>query len=190
MLDSLARYWWMVVLRGVAAVLFGLVALIWPDVTLLALVVLFGAYSLVDGVFALVAAFGRNAEGRRFWLALQGVAGIAVGVITFVWPDVTTLVLLALIAAWAIVTGALQVFAAIRLRRELHGEWLLALGGVLSVLFGIALIFWPASGALALVLLIGAYAVVFGAVLIALGLRLRRLASPGSVPKGEAPATA
>jgi uncharacterized membrane protein HdeD (DUF308 family) len=95
-----------------------------------------------------------------------------------------------LIAAWAIVTGVLQVFAAIRLRRELRGEWLLALGGVLSVLFGIALIFWPASGALALVLLIGAYAVVFGVVLIALGLRLRRLASPGSVPKGEAPATA
>jgi uncharacterized membrane protein HdeD (DUF308 family) len=188
MLDSLARYWWMVVLRGAVAVVFGLLALIWPDVTLLALIVLFGAYALVDGVFALVAAFGPNAEGRRFWLALQGIAGIAIGVITFVWPDVTTLVLLALIAAWAIVTGVLQIVAAVRLRREMRGEWLLVLGGVLSVAFGIALVVWPASGAVALVLLIGAYAVVFGAVLIALGLRLRRLAGTGRVPAGEAPA--
>jgi uncharacterized membrane protein HdeD (DUF308 family) len=188
MLDSLARYWWMVALRGAAAVLFGLVALIWPDVTLLALVVLFGAYSLVDGVVAIAAAFGPNAGGRRFWLALQGIAGVLIGAITFIWPGVTTLVLLALISAWAVVTGVLQVLAAIRLRREIHGEWLLALGGVLSVLFGIALVVWPASGALALVVLIGAYAVVFGVVLIALGLRLRRLGGPASVPSHEAPA--
>ncbi|HEY3259665.1 MAG TPA: HdeD family acid-resistance protein [Pseudonocardiaceae bacterium] len=175
MLDSLARYWWMVALRGAVAVLFGLMALIWPSLTLLALIILFGAYSLVDGVFALVAAFGPAAEGRRFWLGLQGVASILIGVVTFAWPDVTTLVLLALIAAWAIVTGLLQIFAAVRLRRELTGEWLLAIGGALSVLFGILLVAWPASGALALVLLIGAYAVVFGAVLFGLGLKLRRL---------------
>ncbi|HEY3010359.1 MAG TPA: HdeD family acid-resistance protein [Micromonosporaceae bacterium] len=189
MLESLARYWWMVALRGAVAVLFGLVALIWPDVTLLALIVLFGAYALVDGVFALFAAFGPNAEGRRFWLAVQGIAGIAIGVITFAWPGVTTLVLLALIAAWAIVTGILQIIAAIRLRREMRNEWLLALGGVLSVLVGILLAVWPSSGALALVLLIGAYAVVFGVVLIALGLRLRRQGGPSSAPTGQAPAT-
>ncbi len=100
------------------------------DVTVLALVVLFGAYSLVDGVVALAATFGPNAEGRRFWLALQGIAGILVGAITFIWPGVTTLVLLALISAWAVVTGVLQVLAAVRLRREIRGEWLLALGGV------------------------------------------------------------
>jgi uncharacterized membrane protein HdeD (DUF308 family) len=190
MLESLARYWWMVVLRGVAAVLFGVVALIWPDVSLLALVVLFGAYALVDGVVGVFAAFGPLAEGRRFWVALQGVAGILIGAISFIWPSVTTLALLYLIAAWAVVTGVLQFVAAIRLRRELHGEWLMALGGVLSVLVGIALVVWPVSGALALVVLIGAYAVVFGAVLIALGLRLRRLAGPGTVPAGQAPATA
>jgi len=137
-----------------------------------------------------MAAFGSAAAGRRFWLVLQGIAGIVIGVITFAWPDVTTLVLLAFIAAWAIVTGGLQIYAAIRLRRELRGEWLLALGGALSVAAGIALLAWPASGALALVLLIGAYALVFGAVLIALGLRLRHLAAGGSVAAGRArPAT-
>jgi uncharacterized membrane protein HdeD (DUF308 family) len=182
MLDSLVRSWWMVLLRGAFAVLFGLFALIWPSVTLLALVVLFGAYSLVDGVFALIAAFGRDAAGRRFWLGLQGLAGVAIGVITVAWPAVTALVLLALIAVWAIVTGVLQIVAAIALRRELTGEWLLALGGALSVLFGIALVIWPGSGAVALVLLIGGYAIVFGVVLIALSLKLRALRGSGTVP--------
>jgi uncharacterized membrane protein HdeD (DUF308 family) len=189
MLDSLARYWWMVVLRGAVAVLFGLLALIWPDITLLALVILFGAYVLVDGVFALVAAFGPRAEGRRFWLALQGIAGIAIGAITFFWPTITALVLLTVIAIWAIVTGVLQVMAAIRLRREMRGEWLLALSGVLSVVIGIILLVWPRSGAVGLVLLIGAYAVVFGASLIGLGLRLRRVGGAGGVPAGHAAMT-
>jgi uncharacterized membrane protein HdeD (DUF308 family) len=188
MLESLARYWWMVVLRGSLAVLFGLLALIWPDVTLLALVVLFGAYSLVDGVFALVAAFGPRAEGRRFWLALQGVAGIVIGAITFIWPTITALVLVALIALWAIVTGILQVMAAIRLRRDMRGEWLLALSGVLSVVIGIILLVWPGSGAVGLVLLIGAYAVVFGGALVGLGLRLRKVGGAGTVSAGPAPA--
>jgi uncharacterized membrane protein HdeD (DUF308 family) len=190
MVESLARYWWMVVLRGVAAVLFGVVALVWPDVSLFALVVVFGAYALVDGVFALFSAFGPAAEGRRFWVALQGVLGIVVGAITFIWPDVTALALLYLIAAWAVVTGVIQFVAAVRLRREIRGEWLMALGGVLSVVVGIVLVAWPASGALALVLLIGAYAVVFGVVLVVLGLRLRRLARPGSASSRQMPATA
>jgi uncharacterized membrane protein HdeD (DUF308 family) len=188
MLESLTRYWWLVVLRGIAAVVFGVLALVWPDVSLWALVVVFGAYALVDGVFAVFAAFGPLAEGRRGWLALQGVAGIVVGAITFIWPSVTALALLYLIAAWAVVTGVLQLVAAIRLRRELRGEWLMALGGALSVLAGILLAVWPTSGALALVLLIGAYAVVFGIVLIALGLRLRRMTGPATVPTGQAPA--
>ncbi len=190
MLESLTRYWWMVALRGVVAIVFGLVALVWPGVTLLALLVLFGAYCLVDGVFAVVAAFGPQAEGRRAWLALHGTAGIGIGVITFTWPDVTAVVLLALIAAWAVIVGILQVVAAVRLRREMRGEWLLGLGGIVSVLVGIALVVWPASGALALVLVIGAYAVVFGVVLVMLGLRLRQLAQQGGRPAGEAPATA
>ena len=189
MLESLARYWWMVVLRGAVAVLFGLLALIWPDITLLALVILFGAYALVDGVFALVAAFGPRAEGRRFWLALQGIAGIAIGAVTFIWPTITALALVYVIAVWAIVTGVLQIMAAIRLRREMRGEWLLALSGVLSVVVGIILLIWPGSGAVGLVLLIGAYAVVFGIALIGLGLRLRKVSGAGGVPAGRTATT-
>jgi uncharacterized membrane protein HdeD (DUF308 family) len=181
MLDVLARYWWAVVLRGAAAVLFGLMALIWPSITLIALVALFGAYCLVDGVVALATAIfnGPAAAGRRPWLVVEGVAGILAGIVTFAWPGITTLVLLWLIAAWALVTGVMEIVVAVRLRRELQGEWLLILSGALSVLFGILLAVWPASGALALVFLIGVYALVFGAVLVMLGLRLRRL-RPGA----------
>jgi uncharacterized membrane protein HdeD (DUF308 family) len=192
MLDTLTRNWWVVALRGAAAVLFGLLALIWPSITLLALVVLFGAYAAVDGLFVLGSAiFGRGADGRsRAWLVVEGIAGIAIGVVTFIWPGVTTLVLLALIAAWALVTGVLEIVAAVRLRREISGEWLLALGGALSVVFGILLLVWPATGALALVLIIGAYALVFGIVLIVLALRLRRLRADQAHPGSARPATA
>ncbi|MET0417635.1 MAG: HdeD family acid-resistance protein [Actinoplanes sp.] len=178
MLEALSRYWWVVVLRGIAAVLFGVLALVWPGPTVLALVLLFGAYALVDGVFTLASALGRNRDGTRTgsrgWLIVQGIAGILMGILTFVWPDATALVLLWLIAAWALITGVLQVVAAVRLRREMRHEWLLALSGVLSVVFGILLIVWPAAGALAVVTLIGAYAIVFGIALLMLGLRLRR----------------
>ena len=196
MLETLTRNWWVVALRGAAALLFGLLALIWPEITLFALVILFGAYALVDGLFSLGAAIlggrtGERADGRsRGWLVFEGVAGLVIGVVTFVWPGITTLVLLALIAAWALVTGVLEVVAAVRLRKEIRGEWLLALGGVLSVLFGVLLVVWPATGAVALVVLIGAYAVVFGAVLIGLALRLRRLQSGASTAPGARPATA
>jgi uncharacterized membrane protein HdeD (DUF308 family) len=174
MLATLTRHWWAVALRGVAAVLFGLMALIWPGITLIVLVALFGAYVLVDGVMAIATAIGRGPGVPRAWLIVEGVADIVVGVLTFTWPGITTMVLLWVIAAWAIVTGAIEIVNAVRLRRELHGEWLLALGGVLSVLFGIALVVWPVVGALGLVMLIGAYAVVFGVALIALATRLRR----------------
>src|SRR5262249_22012710 len=179
MVELLAKYWWAVALRGAAAIIFGLVAMIWPSATVLVLVVLFGAYALVDGVFTLGSAIvgGGEPGTSRIWMAVEGIAGI--GIMTFVWPGVTTLVLLWLIAAWALVTGIVEIVAAVRLRREIQGEWMLALSGALSVLFGILLAVWPASGALALVFLIGAYAVVFGAVLVMLGLRLRRL-RPGA----------
>jgi uncharacterized membrane protein HdeD (DUF308 family) len=192
MLEVLARYWWAVALRGVFAVLFGLMALIWPGITLIVLVALFGAYCLVDGVIALgTATFGgADAAGRRPWLIVEGIAGVIAGVITFAWPGITTLVLLWLIAAWALVTGVMEIVVAVRLRRELQGEWLLILSGALSVLFGILLAVWPASGALAVVFLIGIYALVFGAVLVALGLRLRRLQRGDTVPGTRRPATA
>jgi uncharacterized membrane protein HdeD (DUF308 family) len=178
MVEALSRYWWVVVLRGIAAILFGVLALVWPGPTVFALVLLFGAYALVDGVFTLASALGRNRDGTRTgsrgWLIVQGIAGILMGILTFVWPGATALVLLWLIAAWALIIGVLQVVAAARLRREMRHEWLLALSGVLSVVFGILLIVWPAAGALAVVTLIGAYAIVFGIALVALGVRLRR----------------
>jgi uncharacterized membrane protein HdeD (DUF308 family) len=193
MLDMMTRTWWAVALRGTVAVLFGLVAMIWPGITLFALLILFGAYALVDGAFAIGSAFfGENADASsRAWLAVRGVAGIVIGLMTFFWPGVTALVLLYLIAAWAIVSGVLEVAAAIRLRKEIRGEWLMALAGVLSVVFGILLAVWPAAGAVTLVLFIGAFALVFGVVLIGLAFRLRHLRSDHAAPAGTArPATA
>jgi uncharacterized membrane protein HdeD (DUF308 family) len=177
MLEYLARHWWSVALRGALAVVFGVVAWIWPAITVHALVLLFGFYALVDGLLALAALLlgGSLVRGRRGWLVVEGIAGIAAGVISFLWPGITALVLLYLIAAWAIATGVLEVVVAIWLRRELRGEWLLALGGVVSVLFGVFLIVRPGEGAVAVVWLIGLFAIVFGAALIGLGLRLRRL---------------
>lgn len=192
MLQALSRYWWAVALRGAAAVIFGLIALIWPGITVLVLVALFGAYALVDGVTALGSTiFGsRGPTGGRGWLVVEGITGILVGVLTFAWPGTTTLVLLWLIAAWALVTGVLEIVAAIQLRREIRGEWRLILSGGLSVLFGILLAALPATGALALVYLIGAYAIVFGVVLLGLGLRLRRLRRENTVAGSHRPATA
>jgi uncharacterized membrane protein HdeD (DUF308 family) len=177
MLEYLTRHWWSVALRGVLAVAFGVVAWIWPDITLHALVLLYGFYALVDGLLALAALLvgGSLVRDRRGWLIVEGVAGIAAGVIAFLWPGITALVLLYLIAAWAIATGVLEVAVAIWLRRELRGEWLLALGGVVSVVFGVLLFIRPGEGAIAIVWLIGLFAIVFGVALIGLGLRLRRL---------------
>src|SRR4051812_3658210 len=181
MVMVLARNWWALVLRGLFAVLFGITAFGWPGITLGALVLLYGAYSLVDGVFAVAAALVGRPRGMPWWaLLLEGLAGIAVGIMTVAWPGITALVLLYLIAAWAIVTGVLEIVTAIRLRKEIRGEWILALSGVLSVLFGLALVVNPGAGALAVVWLIGAYAIAFGVLLIALGFRLRGLARVAS----------
>jgi uncharacterized membrane protein HdeD (DUF308 family) len=179
-LDSLSRNWWAVVLRGVAGMLFGLITFFAPAISLAALVLLFGAYAFADGVLAIVSAFRRHGAGDRWWLlALEGITGIAAGVVTFLWPGITALVLLYIIAAWSLVTGAFEIAAAIRLRKAITGEWLLALSGILSIAFGVLLILVPGAGALALVIWIGAYAFVFGALLIALGFRLRALRSAG-----------
>jgi uncharacterized membrane protein HdeD (DUF308 family) len=179
MLDSLTRNWWAVALRGVFAIAFGVVAMIWPGITVYALVLLFGAYAIVDGVFSIVAGFGQGARraegaGGRVWLILAGVAGVIAGALAFLWPGITAVALLWVIAAWAMATGALEVIAAVRLRRELRHEWLLALSGVLTVAFGILLVAWPAAGVLTLVTLIGVAAIIFGVTLVALAFRLRR----------------
>lgn len=172
MVNTLAQNWWTLVLRGVAAVIFGILAYVWPGITFTVLVLFFGAYALWDGVFALIAAFRTQAE-RRWPLVLEGLVGIAAGVLTFIWPGAATLALLLIIGAWAFVTGIFEIVAAIRLREEIEGEWLLLISGLLSVLFGIALAIWPAAGLVAVTWLIGAYSIVFGILLIVLGFRLR-----------------
>jgi uncharacterized membrane protein HdeD (DUF308 family) len=172
MLPILAGNWWALLVRGIAAVLFGLAAIFWPGPTLFVLIVFFGAYVLVDGIFALVA--GIRGSGSRRWLLLaEGALGVVAALIAFFWPGETALVLLYVIAAWAIFTGILKVVMAISLRREIENEWLMVLSGVLSVLFGIILAALPGVGLLSLAWLIGIYALIFGIALIVLGFRVR-----------------
>ncbi len=188
MFIALTRNWWTLALRGLLAVLFGLAAFIWPGITLLALIFMFGTYVLLDGIFALVAAFSRRDEttGKRYWWALliEGLLGIAIGIVTFIWPGITAFGLLYLIAFWAVVTGVFEIVTAFRLRREIRGEWLMALSGVLSIAFGLLLAAYPLSGALSVVWLIGAYAIAFGVLMIVLAFRLRGRHAPGSPVHG------
>ncbi|MGH3647330.1 MAG: HdeD family acid-resistance protein [Micromonosporaceae bacterium] len=177
MLEALTRYWWLVALRGAAALLFGFTALLWPDLTLLVLVAFFGAYALVNGVLTLgTAIFGDEpSAGDRAPLTAAALIGVVAGFGTLAWPGITVLVLLWLIAGWALATGGLEIVAAIRLRAELDNEWLLGLAGGLTVLVGVALVVWPESGALAAVYLLGGFAITFGVVLLGLARRLRVL---------------
>jgi uncharacterized membrane protein HdeD (DUF308 family) len=176
--DSLARNWWVVFLRGLAGIIFGLITFFEPGISLAALVLLFGAYALVDGVLSIATAVRRRGADRWWLLLVEGIAGVLAGLVTFFWPAITAIVLLYLIAAWALVTGVLEIAAAIRLRKAITGEWLLALSGVASVILGVLLMIAPGPGALAVVIWIGAYAFVFGALLIGLSFRLRSLRTP------------
>jgi uncharacterized membrane protein HdeD (DUF308 family) len=172
--DLLAKNWWALVLRGVAGIVFGILAFVMPVVTLAALVLLFGAYALVDGIFNIVAAVtGRTGERPWWTLLLAGLVGIGAGLATFFLPGLTALTLLYVIAAWAIVIGVLEIAAAVRLRRVITNEWWLGLGGALSIVFGVLIMLAPGAGALVMVLWIGAFAVVYGIALVVLGLRLR-----------------
>jgi uncharacterized membrane protein HdeD (DUF308 family) len=183
--DTLSRNWWVVLLRGVAGILFGVFTFLAPGISLAALVLLYGAWAFADGVLAIATAVRRRGEADRWWvLVLQGVLGIAAGVVTLFWPAITALVLLYVIAAWAIATGVLEVAAAIRLRKVVAGEWMLALSGVLSIVLGVVLVLFPGIGALGVVFWIGAYALVSGALLVALAVRLRsrRRSGEASVP--------
>jgi uncharacterized membrane protein HdeD (DUF308 family) len=175
MLTFLARNWWLLALRGLLAVVFGVLAFVWPDITLVALVLLFGAYALVDGAFTSFTAI-RDREEHEHWklLLVEGLSGIGAGVLTLLWPGITAFILLYLIAGWALATGLMEIIAAVRLREEIEGEWLFAFSGVLSILLGATLIIRPGAGALGLVWLIGTYAVIFGFTMIVLALKLRR----------------
>ena len=185
MLVVFTSSWWALVLRGIAAVLFGVLAFMWPGITLTALVFLFGAYALVDGAFSIVAGIKSHGEYKRWWLLLiEGCLSVAAGVFAFMVPAMTALILLILIASWAMVTGIFQIAAAIQLRKHITGEWILALSGILSVLFGALLLYNPVGGALAVVWLIGLYALISGMLLLVFGIKLRGLvrSAPHMVP--------
>src|SRR4051812_36661936 len=182
-LPSETGHWWALAIRGAIAIIFGLAALLRPDIALQALILLFGAYALVDGVFAVVGVFGGTRGGTPRWLLLiEGIAGILAGLIAFVLPGLTAVVLLYLIAVWAIVTGIFEIASAIRLRQEITGEWALIVGGALSILFGVILaVIGPVAGLLSLIWLIGVYAVAFGILMLITAFQVRgRDAGSGS----------
>jgi uncharacterized membrane protein HdeD (DUF308 family) len=169
----LAANWWAVALRGVFGILFGLVALLLPAAAMLSLVIVFAAYMLVDGVFAIVAGV-RAARRHERWgyLVFEGIVDLVAGVVAFLWPAITVLAFTLLLAAWAIVSGALLLGATFRLKQE-HGRWWMALGGVASIIFGILIIIAPFIGALVLTWWFGAYALVFGVSLLIAAFKLR-----------------
>jgi len=178
--------WWAFVVRGAAAILFGILTFIMPGMALLTLVLLFGAYALVEGGFNIAGALrqSRATSGTRWVLLLEGIVSAIAGIVTFVVPGITAVALLYLIAAWSLVTGVLEIGTSIRLRRHIRGEWLMALSGVLSIVFAVLLAIFPGAGELNVVMWIGAYALVFGAMLIALGVRLRRWTRAGTPGTG------
>ena len=177
LLRALAENWWLLFIRGAAAIIFGILTFIWPLATILSLAFLWGAYVLVDGICALWAGLAGKGSGpqQRWWLILVGIAGIGAGTITLFYPKLTAWILLVFIACWAILSGTMQILGALALRREIEGEWFLILGGFLSVAVGAALLAFPLSGAVALVWLVATFAVLAGCLYIPLSLRLRQL---------------
>lgn len=172
--SPLAQNWWLVLLRGVVSFIFGVVTIVAPDIALATMVLVLGAYAFVDGVLAIVSLLSRRRSDRP-WPALlvEGIAGIAVGLIALFRPSITAIGLLILVSAWALLTGALEIVGAVRWRKVMAGAWLLGLAGVASMALGVLLVLFPAAGMLTIILWTGAYAIVFGVVMIALALRLR-----------------
>ncbi len=176
LLRSMAEHWWLTLLRGIAAVLFGIVALVWPGLTALSLVLVWGAYAFADGIFSLGAAImgkGAATTGQRWWMAITGVLGIVAGLIAFFAPVLTGGILLIFIAIWAIAIGVMAIVGAIQLRKEIEGEWLLILSGALAIVFGVLMFLQPAAGALTVVWLIATFAIIFGIDLIWLAFKLK-----------------
>lgn len=172
--EVLSRNWWLLLLRGICAIAFGVLSYIWPGISLATLVLLFGGYALVDGVIGCVLAVSGRKEREDWWvLLLWGLMSIAMGAMTFVVPGITALGLVLYIGAWAIATGVMQIVAAVRLRKAIEGEWLLILGGAVSVIFGLLLMAQPGIGALSLLWIIAAYAMFFGILLVVLAFKMR-----------------
>ena len=173
---ALGRNWWLLLVRGLVAIVFALLTWAQPGVSLAALVLVFGIYVLADGLLGVWSAIAKRRDNRHWWLLLLwGLVGIVVGVMTFIMPGITGLVLLMYIAAWAVITGVLQIVAAIRLRKEIKGEWLLILSGLVSVAFGVLLFLQPGAGALAVAWSIAAYAFIFGVLMVLLAFKVRKL---------------
>ncbi|WP_033289615.1 HdeD family acid-resistance protein [Amycolatopsis jejuensis] len=178
------RAWPLVLTRGVLAVLFGVLALVWPGITVLALAFLFGIYVLVDAIGGLVQAFRPGDATHRIAYALLGLLGLAAGVLTLVWPALTVLVLATFVGAWAVVTGIMEIVAAIRLRKQITGEGFLIAAGAVSVIAGVLVLIHPIAGAYGVALLIGIYAVLYGIMLAVLAFRLRRVTiDPADAPQ-------
>jgi uncharacterized membrane protein HdeD (DUF308 family) len=168
------KHWWQVAVRGLIALIFGIMLLAWPEVSLFIFAILFGAFAFVDGIFTLVAAVNYKAgAGQRTWLFVRGILGIIVGIITFFWPAITMLALVLLIGAWALIAGIMELNFAFRAVKERGAKWLFAISGILSIILGILLLVSPIAAAIAVIWVIGAYAVIVGIVLIVLGFRLR-----------------
>ena len=173
---ALGRNWWLLLLRGLVAIVFALLTWAQPGVSLAALVLVFGIYVLADGLLGVWSAIAKRRDNRHWWLLLLwGLVGIVVGVMTFIMPGITGLVLLMYIAAWAMITGVLQIVAAIRLRKEIKGEWLMILSGLVSVAFGVLLFLQPGAGALAVAWIIATYAFIFGVLMVLLAFKVRKL---------------
>jgi uncharacterized membrane protein HdeD (DUF308 family) len=179
----LRRVWWVLVVRGVLGVLFGILAFAYPGTTLAVLIAFFGAYALIDGILALYFAARAPREHVQIWpFVVEGIVGILAGIGAFVAPLVTAIALETLVAAWMFVTGVFELIAAFRLRHAISGEWILAVTGILSIIAGLALWVWPVAGLAAIVVVIGAYALVFGLLLISLGLRVRAWSARPTAP--------
>ena len=180
-LRPLTRSWWLILLRGIASILFGIAAFVWPGLTVLALTLLYGAFAMADGILSLGAALTGSGERSipTWWLVVIGLLGIAAGTIAFVWPGLTAFALVIMIGAWAVAIGVMQIIGAIWLRHEIEDEWLLIAAGILSVLFGAAVLLKPGAGALALAWAIGTFAILSGILLVAFALRIKGVQAPG-----------
>ncbi|WP_327090092.1 HdeD family acid-resistance protein [Nonomuraea sp. NBC_01738] len=174
-MQEIARTWWLVLIRGICAIIFGILALFWPGITVYVLVIFFAAYAIVGGSFSLFAAFGHNVQSRA-WLIISGIIGILAGIVAFVWPGITAVALLYIIAIWAIFTGIAEIVAGIAVRKQIDNEWIIIVAGVISVIFGFLLLIWPASGMLALTWLLGIFALIYGIAMIVLSFRVKKLA--------------